>query len=344
MSYNKISLYGKQVCDYLYIQNNAISETSFTEVDSEPAEWDTNTLLFAKFDKDLMAGNSSITEKIAGYDIRRKCGAQAHTEYVSTIPQSSKKYIIDYAAKNNTPYTYYLYPTSKDSDKSIILSPFISPEVKSDWDFWSLMVVDETEKENVYHLNKLFKFRLNVSVEDMSNNTEVTITPNFTKYPTVQYSTSNYWSGGLSALCGFLNCSEIEYTETPNMIQELKNLTSDTRKKFLKDISGNLWEVKISAPIGITTDTETLQQIKTVKISWVETGDAEGVSIINDPNKTTTEWVLTEDGNGKAYLEYVWDDSKVWNNDYLWTGNNGILSTETSNKGRNIWEGDDGND
>lgn len=344
MSYNKIVLHGKQICDYLYIQSSEIPESSFTEVNSEPSAWGEDTLLFAKFDNDLLAGNSAITDAIDGYDVRRRCGAQTHTEYVTTISQNNKKYIIDYAVKNNTPYTYYLYPTSKDEDKSVVLSPFVSDELKADWDYWSLIVVDETEKENVYYLNKLFKFRLNVSVDDMSNNTDVTVTNNFTKYPTVQYSTANYWSGGLSSLCGLLSCSELEYRETPNMIQELKNLTSDTRKKFLKDISGNLWEVKISAPINISTNTETLEQIKTVKISWVETGDADGVSIINNPNKTTSEWVLTEDGDGKAYLEYVWDDTKVWDNDYLWTGNNAILSTEESNKGRSIWKGDDSND
>ena len=192
----------------------------------------------------------------------------------------------------------------------------------------------------------MFKFELNIVQDAMSNNAVVSVLQNFTKYPTVQYGTSNYWSGGLSALCGYVSCVDGNYVQTPDMIDELKKLTSDTRRKFLKDIDGNIWEVKITSPISITAENNSLQSVKTVKISWTEVGETSGISIINDPNANTTSWVLTETGEVVPYMDYIWDDGAYWNNSYKWTAKEDILQTEESNLGRKIYyvEGGDTND
>lgn len=340
MGYNSIKLYGDQTCDYLYIQNSPIDNENFKNVDSEPQEWGDDTLLLSKFDNNLVAGNSALTDSIVGYEIRRKKGADTYTEYVGTIESTedlNKSFIIDYAVKNNSSYTYYLYPASKSANSGAITYPFITDEISTDWDYWSLFVVDETDKENVFYLNKMFKFELNLNEEDMNNNASVTITKNFTKYPTVQYGTSNYWSGSLSALCGFISCTDTEYIQTPNMIDELKSLTSETRRMFLKNTDGNIWEVKIISPINISTENKTLQKIKTVKLSWAEVNDASKVSIINNPNKPTVNWLLTESGDVISYIEYVWDEHYRWNSSYKWTAQENILETETTNMGRNLY-------
>ena len=192
----------------------------------------------------------------------------------------------------------------------------------------------------------MFKFELNLSTDPMSNNASVSVLQNFTKYPTVQYGTSNYWSGGLSALCGYISCIDGSYIQTPNMIDELKKLTSDTRRKFLKDIDGNIWEVKITEPVSIISTYTSLQSAKTAKISWAEVGEASGISIINNPNADTTSWVLTETGEVVPYVDYVWDDKYRWNDSYKWTAKEDTLQTEESNLGRKIHyaEEDDTND
>lgn len=341
MGYNKITLGGNQVCDYLYMSKSQI-DSQFQYIDVELDNWDDNTIMLAKFNEDDMsAGNSSLTRDIVGYEIRRKSGNDLHTEYVGTVEESSggsssKKYIIDYMVKNNTDYTYYLYPASTHSDNGILLSPSITSEVTTDWGYWSLLVVDESEQENVFYLNKMFKFELNVETDVMSNNAVVSVLKNFTKYPTIQYGTANYWSGGLSALCGYVSCTDGGYVQTPNMIEELKKLTSDTRRKFLKDIEGNIWEVKITAPIDITEEYSAAQCVKSAKISWSEVGEISGVSIINNPNLATTSWILTETGEVVPYIDYVWDDKANWKNSYKWTAKDDILQTEESNLGRKI--------
>lgn len=342
MGYNKITLYGGQTCDYLHVQKNDTNIDNFQYVDVEPIEWNENTLLSAKFNGNLVAGNSSLLEQITGYEVRRRKGANSYTEYIGKIKGSPEagatNYMIDYLVENKMDYTYYLYPSSSssESDSGIILSPNVSDEVKTNWGYWSLLVVDETDEENVFYLNKMFKFELNLTIDDMNNNAVVNVIQNFTKYPTIQHGTSNYWSNSLTALCGFISCNDDEYIQTPNMIRELKSLTSDTRRKFLKDIDGNVYEVDIIAPINISTMNETLEKVKSVKISWAEIGEVDGISVINNPNKTSTNWLLTENGEAIQYIDYIWDEHYKWDNSYRWTENNNLLDTSTTNIGRSI--------
>ena len=349
MGYNKITLHGGQICDYLYVQKNNTNIDDFQYVNVEPTVWNENTLLNAKFNGNLVAGNSSILEAISGYEIRRRKGANSYTEYIgrikSDVEAGATNYMIDYLVENNMDYTYYLYPNSKTpkSDSGIILSPNVSDEIKTDWAHWSLLVVDESDEENVFYLDKMFKFELNLATDDMNNNAVVNIIQNFTKYPTVQYGTSNYWSSSLTALCGFISCNDTEYVQTPNMIKELKSLTSDTRRKFLKDIEGNVYEVKITAPINISTMDDTLQKVKSVKISWTEVGEVDGISVINNPNKSSTNWLLTETGKVVPYVEYIWGEHYRWDNSYRWTEQDNNLAVTTTNAGRliNNEKGDD---
>ena len=352
MGYNKITLGGNQVCDYLCVSKSKIDQSQFKYIDAEPIEWNSDTIMLARFNEhDMSAGNSSLLVNIKGYEIRRKSGNDLYTEYVGTVKEAedesiSKRFIIDYMVKNNTNYTYHLYPAATHSDNGILLSPSITSETKTDWAYWSLLVVDESDEENVFYLNKMFKFELNVSTDSMSNNATVSVLQNFTKYPTVQYGTANYWSGGLSALCGYVSCADGGYVQTPNMIDELKKLTSDTRRKFLKDIEGNIWEVKITSPINITEEYSATQSIKSVKISWTEIGEVSGISIINNPDAPTTSWILTETGEVIPYMDYVWDNDSYWNNSYRWTAKEDTLQTKESNLGREIYyaEGGDSND
>ena len=348
MGYNKIIIGGSQVCDYLHIAKSPIDQSQFKYINAEPNEWGSDTLMVAKFNEDDMsAGNSSLTTNIKGYEIRRKSGDNLYTEYVGTVKEStdkskSQKYIIDYMVKNNTEYAYYLYPATTHSDNGILLSPSITSEVKTDWEYWSLLVVDESDEDNVFYLNKMFKFELNLITDSMSNNAVVSVLQNFTKYPTVQYGTANHWSGGLSALCGYVSCADGKYMQTPNMIDELKKLTSDTRRKFLKDIDGNIWEVKITSPISIIPESNSLQSVKSAKISWTEVGEVSGISIINNPNADTTSWILTETGEVVPYIDYVWDEKYRWNDSYKWTAKEDVLQTKETNLGRNIYYAEEG--
>lgn len=325
MAYNEVKLHGGQICDYLYIQDGELDSNEFFYVNDQPSEWGDTTALLATFedaDNPLKAGNSDIVGLIDNYEVYRKRDVEPYAKYVGTIKKSENDVVptmIDYGVKNGMSYSYYLYPSVEASKSGTKLSPVVTDVSKVDGDFWSLFIVDESDEPNVFYLDKMFKFEFNLQESDIKNNAQISIMQNFTKYPTIQHGSSNYWSGTLSSLCGVIDVIDNDYVQDTDMISELKAISSDIRKKFLKDIDGNLWEVDVSEPISIATDTMTLQRIKTVSISWVEVGDAENISIINNPNKSLTEWVLTKTGKVYAEFNYVWDKEYVWNNDYYWT-------------------------
>ena len=344
MAYNKITLYGEQICDYIYIQTDALESGAFSFVDDEPSSWGENTTLYANFNNKesrLAAGDSAVIGAITGYEVYRKKYNEPNAEYIGTIQKTDKNIndiMIDYAVKNGVEYTYYLFPNTEATESGTPLSPLVTKQLAIDVPYWSLFIVDETDEENIFYLDKMFKFELNLQVDDMTNNTQVSISQNFTKYPTIQYGASNYWSGSLSSLCGFIAANDVDYIQTVNMIDELKSIASDTRRKFLKDTSGNLWEVNVSAPINISTANMALQDVKTWKFSWIEVGDTKGVSIINNPTKSTKDWVLTESGEALPYFTYVWDKQYIWDKSYMWTANDNINNTQNNNMGRNIIE------
>lgn len=348
MAFNKIVLSGNQVSDYLYIQHDNPGE--ITSVDSEPTSWSDSTFLFASFNDEehpLSAGNSELIGTIENYEVRRRKYDESYSEYVGTIRAKDdtgkaidKKFLIDYAVKNNVDYTYYLYPNTDFSKSGTNLSPLITKNASIDCPYWSLFIVDETNEENVYYLDKMFKFELNLQIDDMNNNAQVSVVQNFTKYPTIQVGKLNYWSGSLSALCGFIASNGTDYVQKPNMINELKSITSDVRRKFLKDIDGNLWEVNVSSPINISTENMALQSVKTLKLSWTEVASAEGVSIIDNPNKKTYDWVITESGELLPYMSYVWGDQYIWDDSYYWTAREESNTQRITNLGREVKDGD----
>lgn len=343
MAYNKITLHGEQICDYIYIQTNAPDEDAFSYVNDEPSSWNDTTSLYANFSNEesrLAAGDSAVIGSITGYEVYRRKYNESNAEYIGTIQKSSENIndlMIDYAVKNGVEYTYYLFPNTETTASGAPLSPLVTQQLAINVPYWSLFIVDETDEENVFYLDKMFKFELNLQVNDMTNNAQISISQNFTKYPTIQYGASNYWSGSLSSLCGFISSNCIDYVQTTNMINELKSITSDTRRKFLKDTSGNLWEVNVSAPINISTENMVSQDVKTWSFSWVEVGDTKGISIINNPKTKTIDWVLTENGVALPYFTYEWDKQYIWDKSYMWTANDNV-NIQISNLGRDIKE------
>lgn len=315
------------ICDYICAtQDEAIEQIDLSEnfiSDANDFASVSSFDFFSKFNYNLNAGNTLI-ESLDEFEIRRKENANPFTEFVADIHSINTSFVVDYMVSNNKSYSYYLYPKSESG----IMYPMRSNDVKTQWSHYCLMVADDSGIENVLYLSKMFIFRLNLNIGDMSNNTDIEVIKNFTPYPTVQASPSNYWSGSLSSLVGFVSCGDGKYKQTPQMMTELKSLTTDTRRKFLKDIEGNLFEIQISSELKVSNENNLVDSLRSVSIDWVEVGDTYGLSVINNPNLSVNTWLLTNNGIVSPYLNYVWDDSYLWDDNKYWTGNHGVLDVE----------------
>lgn len=331
MGYNLVQLKTGQKCDYLALKKTEFQDLDTVSMSEEPV-FGIDYYFVARFNDNLSAGDEQVTSSLKGCQIRRVSGSNINSEYVATIPQTpnANTFVIDYAATNNTDYTYYLFPQSIDG--KVEYAPLVSEQITTDWSKWSLFVVDNTEEDNVYTLAETFIFELNITSGDIQNNTDVKVIKNFTAYPKIIASNSNYWSGSLSSLAGYMTSSTDEYVQTPDMTRALKSLTTDPRKKFLKDIEGNIFEIKVTG-VGVKNHDNLTLQLKEKQIEWVETGDAQHISITNNPDASNHAWVLTEDGEALETVSYEWFNDAHWDMNMLWTQNK---ETDVAVLGRTI--------
>ena len=263
------------------------------------------------------------------------------TEYLylwngsNLIPYTERRFV-DYSLPHNEEVKYLIYPqgnktTTNEESQELISSPIYSDSIKGDWDKWCLFTTrgpapknldgttDNGYNENVLLVDKIFFFEMNVETGSMKNNTDFSVIKNFTPYPHIQRSPSNYWSGQLKGLLGRLAIDDCTFKQTPTMLQEIKELTQNTSRKFLKDRDGNFWEVELSSDITIDNNDKLDVQLKTKSFNWVEVGDASGIALVSvGPGRE--EWLLTELGQEQIDIsKYIWDDNAVWDDSDFWT-------------------------
>ena len=242
---------------------------------------------------------------------------------------------IDYSLPHNEEIKYLIYPQGSKritdgTTQAQIFSPVYSDLIKGDWDKWCLFTTrgpapknrdgtaDKGYNENVLLVDKVFFFEMNVETGSMKNNTDFSIIKNFTPYPHVQRSPSNYWSGQLKGLLGRLAIDDCTFKQTPTMLQEIKELTQNTSRKFLKDRDGNFWEIELSSDITIDNNDKLDVQLKTKSFNWVEVGDASDIALVSvGPGRE--DWLLTELGYEKIDTYHTWDDSAIWDDNDFWT-------------------------
>lgn len=266
-----------------------------------------------------LVGDVAFKDKLSSFIIkRRKIGENYFKTIASVdIPEEGldEFKLVDYSACSGEKYQYVVFPITAQKYQS----PIYSPVINVSWDRWTLMICDEQEtKENELILDRAFIFDLNIQSGAMQNNNKKTIIENFTPYPRVQSSPSCYWSGSLSGLLGYIAADLITYVQTPKMLADFKNLSLNTKRKFLKDRDGNLFEIELADQVSIDNTDNLIIDLKTKSLSWVEVADATDISIIlkEDSKK---EWLLTEYGYSNPIIEYAWNDGQNWLNNHYWT-------------------------
>lgn len=277
-TYDKLTLGGGQYVNYLWIVNGNLTRgeiDNISDISYQPS-FTNNTVLLATFDQTLSAGNYIGEGDIVKWKIYRQIDGSGILYHIRDIdPENS--FIVDYSVSNANTYTYYIFPAFDNG----IGNALISSKITTSWWSWYLVVCNNISSKDEYYVDNIYEFDLDLSSGAMSNNTTFNVLENFTPYPKVQNSNSNYWSGTISALLG--NCN-ITYSDTVAKMNEIKALTTDRKIKFLKDRKGNIWKVKLNSPVTEQIGDEFVEQRVTVTLSWVEIGDASSCTIIQNQN------------------------------------------------------------
>ncbi len=272
-----VTLTGAQVCDYLWIEGGSLTDAVIAALMSTAGytpEFGDTTLFLADFAKDLRGGNIASDEPLTGWAVYRREEGTAALTHVGDVGYAERS-VIDCAAASQRTYTYYVFGTGATSFVTTALPS--QPVTVCLWD-WTILSCTE-DGENVYRVEEIFRFSLNVESGTVSNNNQPTLLKNFTKYPTVQMAPQLYQSGTLSGYIGEVGANA-EYSDTLARRDALFALALTQNTLFLKNRKGEVLRVFPNGEITCETQDETRQQALICAVPWAETGSVEGAQIL----------------------------------------------------------------
>ena len=276
MGINSVRISGKVVCDYLWCTNRMLTQEErelVSNPENEP-NWTKDTALLVTFNETLLAGNITNGSASPAMRIYRRDVAKDTME-LAAVTDGVATSVVDYNIVNNKEYEYVLFAESEGA----ITLPITSPKAKTAWRNYCLFDVDDTGVDGRYKMHDCFLFEFNMNSGTMSNNLVAAKYDNFTRYPKFVKASSNYYSSTLSGLIGHLD-ENGEYYDSADMLDALSAFTVSTRKKYIKDTKGHIWQGEISAPLQETAwDNFGGVDPYNVSIPWTECGSTKGITI-----------------------------------------------------------------
>nr|DAJ71657.1 MAG TPA: hypothetical protein [Caudoviricetes sp.] len=272
-----VSMVNKCRCDYLWIEagtlGDSVVQALMSEGGYEPV-FTADTLFLANFADGLQAGNVSADKVVQSWSVYRADASGENLTLAATVPVAEKS-VIDCGAASQGVYTYYIFGEDGEGNVTApLMSRKISPVL---WD-WSILVCTE-ETEDVFRVDDIFRFSLNVSSGTVSNNNKPNLLENFTRYPTMQMDPANYQSGTLNGYLGRVGAGA-EYSDTLARRDELFALPLSGKQLFLKSRKGDVLKIAVNGSITAQVQDNTRQQAMICAVPWVETGSAEGTQLV----------------------------------------------------------------
>ncbi len=274
---SSITISGTSTTSYIFITNETGYVPSTTST-SQPTR-DDNTLFLTNF-----PGGAGLEAGISSSSVLyRNDGNSLLSLSIDANKSSQMK---DFGIKSGESYTYKMVYISNNQ---YTVQNESEPICQSFHSIYLMEATPDTTYENVFHVQKVWRFGNNMEFGTVSNGNNPSWLNNFTQYRYRQPATTSGKSGTLQALLS--NTVNGQYNDTAQMMDELFAASLTTNPLFLKDMKGNLYMVSISAPITQTVDTQNGVQQVTVSIPWEEIGSTDGIALIQLP--TDEGWEQT---------------------------------------------------
>jgi len=277
--YYTLTLYGQQICDYVWVCNKVFSTSEIeatTPIGFEPT-WDTYTMLMALYNDNLNAGSiGTITEGVTDWSVYRQIVGDTRLYFVETVDVATTQ-VIDYNVANQTSYIYHLFPITASTIGGVLKSE----STTTDWWNWSLTgILESSDDENIYYADadNIWLFRLNLKSNSIDQNLDITTYEGFTQYSKISKGFRNYMTGSITCLLG--DVENVEYiNDTVQKQKDFASFVLSTELKVLKDPKGNIWLIDTISNSYSIID-EISQQPTMLNFEWHEIGDLSEISII----------------------------------------------------------------
>ena len=273
------------------IYNELYASTRYDDFDSEIPAWDFDTIMHAKFNGNLHAGNVNYySQEVEFLRIKRRVKGTYNwiTMFEIRIEEASdfKFERFDKYARSQTTYEYAMVPVIRNIEGGSDLEEnhYIS-EVLSEFDDTFLV-----EKDVSYHS------QLELTWSTSKNRPTLVVAPVDRKFPYVFGNGNlNYYSGSISAIWLELNslcdlARTMSWEDAWGMIYQsgweyrhnLMEFLCNGRPKILKMADGRMWMVSI---VDSPTESVTLHNsVPTTTFNWTEIDDCESGAALYENN------------------------------------------------------------
>lgn len=279
-SYNKATLYGNSIVDYLWIKDYIAQQSEINNVNAYTYApvWDGNTLLLATFDKDINAGNIvSLTDNVLYWQVYKRKPDDASLTFVAKIPASQYK-IIDFNVLNGNEYQYTIFAETEN----YISAPLEQLGfVKASWWNWSLVGLQESDTDGLYYADSenIWLFDTMLTSNAFDQNIDKYIMENFTQFPKISSGKKNYLSSSLTAFLSNVDLETGKYADTVEQYNRFVDFIAQPTPKLLRDRKGNGWVVSTTGNSMQYVD-ESVEQITKVSFNFVQLNDINSVNVI----------------------------------------------------------------
>lgn len=280
LAYNKVTLYGGSLVDYLWIKNNVDSQTiidSTTGYYFSPT-WEGETILLAPFTENINGGNIvSLSDEVIYWQIYRTTPDSNVLEFVAKVPAFQSR-LSDYGVANNNTYSYTIFAETENYISAPM--PMVN-SIITNWDSWSIVALSESETSGLYYTQgNTWIFNSNLESGSFMQNVDKYTFETFTQFPKVSSGQRDYISTNVSALLGNIDPQTGEYVNDNSiLIESFKNFISSGDLKLLKDRKGNAFICETTSN-SFEIDDNSVEQITTVNFDVIQVNSIQDVSVI----------------------------------------------------------------
>lgn len=232
VAYDTIECYGRCTIDKVRARNREMTTTEILSLNANDLyDWDLNTVLYAEFNDNLLAGNVfGLDDEMIAWDIYRKRSDEAKFTFLAQIP-ASQTYYIDHLVKSNREYQYRIHGVTSTQ----VSNGLTTNQILTDWYHYSIASIDGSI---------CYLMDLNVQPSSQTYNDNIYVYENpYSEFPVTSSGVSKYANGSISLLCGDVD-SNGKHVYPIDYVNDFKDFILNGENKIFKTQNGDAWLVQ----------------------------------------------------------------------------------------------------